>query len=123
MATKPPKIVTLPKSPNLHPDQVDGLDAVVLERVPQRVEPPHMFQVALLNDDYTPMEFVVAVIQEFFQKDRETATQIMLKIHLDGKGVCGVFSKDIAATKVDQVTEAARRNGHPLQCVSEPLPT
>ena len=75
----------------------------------------------ILNDDYTPMEFVVVVIQEFFNKDRETATGIMLKIHLDGKGVCGVFSKDVAATKVDQVTEAARKNGHPLQCVSEPI--
>ncbi len=80
-----------------------------------------MYQVVLLNDDYTPMEFVVLVIQEFFNKDLETATQIMLKIHLDGKGVCGVFSKDVAATKVDQVTETARKNGHPLQCICEPV--
>lgn len=80
-----------------------------------------MYQVVVLNDDYTPMEFVVMVIQEFFNKDRDTATQIMLKIHLDGKGICGVFSKDVAATKVDQVAEAARKNGHPLQCVSEPI--
>ena len=79
------------------------------------------YRVLLLNDDYTPMEFVVVVIQEFFNKDSDTATQIMLKIHLDGKGVCGVFSKDVAATKVDQVTEAARKSGHPLQCVSEPI--
>ena len=85
------------------------------------VKPPPMYQVLLLNDDYTPMEFVVVIIQEFFNKDRETATQIMLKIHLDGKGVCGVFSKDVAATKVEQVTEAARKHGHPLQCLSEPL--
>ncbi len=94
---------------------------MVLERRPAKVKPPQMYQVVLLNDDYTPMEFVVVIIQEFFNKDRETATQIMLKIHLDGKGVCGVFSKDVAATKVDQVTEAARKSGHPLQCVSEPL--
>jgi ATP-dependent Clp protease adaptor protein ClpS len=60
-------------------------------------------------------------IQEFFSKDRETATQIMLKIHLDGKGVCGVYSRDVAATKVDQVLEAAKQHGHPLQCVSEPV--
>lgn len=93
----------------------------MLERRTQKVTPPQMYQVVLLNDDYTPMEFVVVVIQEFFNKDREAATQIMLKIHLDGKGVCGVFSKDVAATKVDQVTEAARRHGHPLQCVSEPV--
>jgi ATP-dependent Clp protease adaptor protein ClpS len=93
----------------------------VVDRQVVKVDPPRMYQVILLNDDYTPMEFVVVVIQEFFNKDRETATQIMLKIHLDGKGVCGVFSKDVAATKVDQVTEAARKHGHPLQCISEPL--
>jgi ATP-dependent Clp protease adaptor protein ClpS len=101
------------------PDDGDG--AVVLERRTEKVKPPQMYQVVLLNDDYTPMEFVVVVIQEFFNKDRETATQIMLKIHLDGKGVCGVYSKDVAATKVDQVTEAAKKSGHPLQCVSEPV--
>ena len=78
-----------------------------------------MYQVVMLNDDYTPMEFVVLVLQEFFNKDREAATQIMLKIHLDGKGVCGVFSKDVAATKVELVLAAARRAGHPLQCIME----
>ena len=99
----------------------DGQGAVVVERRTQRTKPPRMYQVVMLNDDYTPMEFVVVVIQEFFNKDRETATQIMLKIHLDGKGVCGVYSRDVAATKVDQVLEAAKQHGHPLQCVSEPV--
>ena len=80
-----------------------------------------MYQVVMLNDDYTPMEFVVMVLQQFFGKDRETATQIMLKIHLDGKGVCGVFTKDVAASKVDQVMDAANQAGHPLQCLSEPI--
>ena len=75
----------------------------------------------MLNDDYTPMEFVVFVIQQFFGRDLETATQIMLKIHLDGRGVCGVYSKDVAVTKVDQVLDAAAKAGHPLQCVSEPV--
>ena len=75
----------------------------------------------MLNDDYTPMEFVVFVIQQFFGRDLETATQIMLKIHLDGRGVCGVYSKDVAATKVDKVLDAAAKAGHPLQCVSEPV--
>ena len=123
MATKLPKNPTSPSVPGYNPQKVDGDDGgtVVLERRPQKTEPPQMYQVAVLNDDYTPMEFVVMVIQEFFNKDRETATQIMLKIHLDGKGVCGVFSKDVAATKVDQVTEAARKHGHPLQCLSEPI--
>src|SRR5450830_1781309 len=101
MATKSPVI---PKVPLVQePDRDEG-GAVVLERRTQKTKPPQMYQVVLLNDDYTPMEFVVVVIQEFFNKDRETATQIMLKIHLDGKGICGVFSKDVAATKVDQVT-------------------
>ena len=102
------------------PDRDDG-NSVVLERRTQRTKPPQMFQVLMLNDDFTPMEFVVLVLQEFFSKDRESATQIMLKIHLDGKGVCGVYSKDVAATKVDQVLEAARKSGHPLQCVAEPI--
>ena len=94
---------------------------VVLERRTQRVQPPQMYQVVMLNDDYTPMEFVVVVIQEFFGKDLEAATQIMLKIHLDARGVCGVYCKDIAATKVDQVLDAAHKAGHPLKCVSEPV--
>src|SRR5574343_2077912 len=110
--------------PTLPPDltkTTDGGDAVVLERRAQRVQPPQMYQVVMLNDDYTPMEFVVVVIQEFFGKDLEAATQIMLKIHLDGRGVCGVYSRDVAATKVDQVMDAAKKAGHPLQCVSEPI--
>ena len=102
------------------PDADDG-NSVVLERRTQKTQPPQMYQVVMLNDDFTPMEFVVMVLQEFFSKDREQATQIMLKIHLDGKGVCGVYSKDVAATKVDQVAEAAKKHGHPLQCLSEPL--
>ena len=92
-----------------------------MERRTQRTKPPQMYQVVMLNDDYTPMEFVVFVIQQFFGRDIETATQIMLKIHLDGRGVCGVYSKDVAATKVDQVLDAAAKAGHPLQCVSEPV--
>jgi ATP-dependent Clp protease adaptor protein ClpS len=120
MATKSPKTPANPSVPSYKPENDDG-GTVVLERRPQKTKPPQMYQVVVLNDDYTPMEFVVMVIQEFFNKDRETATQIMLKIHLDGKGVCGVFSKDVAATKVDQVTEAARKHGHPLQCLSEPI--
>ena len=101
--------------------QEDSDGTVVLERRTQKTRPPPMYQVLMLNDDYTPMEFVVIVIQEFFGKDLETATQIMLKIHLDGRGVCGVFSRDVAATKVDQVLDAANKAGHPLQCISEPV--
>ena len=121
MATRKPKIPGAPP-PNLTPTrQPDGGDSVVLERVPEKVKPPQMHQVLMLNDDFTPMEFVVLVIQEFFGKDREAATQIMLKIHLDGKGVCGVYSHEIAETKVTQVMDAAQNSGHPLQAVSEPV--
>jgi ATP-dependent Clp protease adaptor protein ClpS len=116
MASKIPKKPDLPASP----PGVGSDDSVVLERRTQKVKPPQMFQVVLLNDDFTPMEFVVYVIQEFFSKDRETATQIMLKIHLEGKGIC-VYSRDVASTKVDQVTQASREAGHPLQCLSEPV--
>ena len=109
--------------PGIPPQRTKDDDggSVVLERRTQKTQPPQMYQVVMLNDDFTPMEFVVVVIQEFFNKDRETATQIMLKIHLDGKGVCGVYSRDVAATKVDQVLDAAKQAGHPLQCVSEPI--
>lgn len=73
----------------------------------------------MLNDDYTPMEFVVVVLQKFFGKGREQATQIMLKVHHEGRGVCGVYPRDLAATKVDQVSQYARQHQHPLQCVME----
>jgi ATP-dependent Clp protease adaptor protein ClpS len=118
MATKSP--VNPPVPPVRQPDRDDD-GSVVLQRRTQKAQPPQMYQVVMLNDDYTPMEFVVVVIQEFFGKDLEAATQIMLKIHLDGKGVCGVYSRDVAATKVDQVLEAANKAGHPLKCVSEPV--
>jgi ATP-dependent Clp protease adaptor protein ClpS len=118
MVTKTPKI-TAPKLPSVTEGDSDG--TVVLERRTQKTKPPSMYQVVMLNDDYTPMEFVVIVIQEFFSKDLAAATQIMLKIHLDGRGVCGVYSRDVAATKVDQVLDAAHKAGHPLQCISEPV--
>ncbi len=97
----------------------DNDHATLLERQERKTEPPPLYQVVLLNDDYTPMEFVVGVIQQFFGKGREQATQIMLKVHREGKGVCGVFPRDLAATKVDQVTEYSRQHQHPLQCVME----
>ena len=116
MANEKPIPPAPPVAP-LTPD--DGQGSVVAERRVAKTEPPRMFQVVLLNDDYTPMEFVVMVLQEYFKRDLETATQIMLKIHHDGRGVCGVFTKDVAATKVELVLAAARRGGHPLQCIME----
>jgi ATP-dependent Clp protease adaptor protein ClpS len=82
-------------------------------------KPPPMYQVVMYNDDYTPMEFVVEVLQTFFALPRERATQIMLKVHTEGRGVCGIYPKDVAASKVEQVTEYSRRHQHPLQCAME----
>ncbi|WP_137937787.1 ATP-dependent Clp protease adapter ClpS [Chitinivorax sp. B] len=84
-----------------------------------KLKPPAMYKVVLLNDDYTPMEFVVLILQQFFHMGREQATRVMLKVHTEGRGICGIFPKDIAATKVDQVLECAREHQHPLQCVME----
>ena len=108
-----------PPAPPLKPGKDEGEGAVVVERQTQKTEPPRLYQVLLLNDDFTPMEFVVMVLQEFFRHDLDTATQIMLKIHHEGRGVCGVFTKDVAATKVELVLAASRRAGHPLQCIME----
>ena len=97
----------------------DGQGAAIAEKEALALEPPRLYQVVMLNDDYTPMEFVVYVLQEHFRHDIETATQIMLKIHHEGRGVCGVYTKDVAATKVELVLAAARQAGHPLQCILE----
>jgi ATP-dependent Clp protease adaptor protein ClpS len=94
-------------------------DGTVLEAKKSKVKPPPLFKVILLNDDYTPMEFVVAVLQTFFGMTREKATQVMLKVHREGMGVCGVYPRDIATTKVEQVTAYAHKHQHPLQCVME----
>ena len=112
---------TPPAQPPLPPQprREGGDGAVVAERKAAKTKPPQLFQVVMLNDDYTPMEFVVMVLQQYFQRDTDTATLIMLKIHHEGRGVCGVYTKDVAATKVELVLTAARRDGHPLQCIME----
>ena len=90
-----------------------------MEAKKAKAKTPPMFKVMLLNDDYTPMDFVVMVIQQFFSLSREKATQIMLKVHREGAGVCGVYPRDVAATKVDQVMAFAHQHQHPLRCVME----
>jgi ATP-dependent Clp protease adaptor protein ClpS len=89
---------------------------------PERVKPklPRMYKVLLLNDDYTPMEFVVDCIVTFFNKTNEQANQLMLKVHTEGKAICGVYPQDIAETKVSLVMDYANQSQHPLQCVVEP---
>ena len=94
-------------------------DSTVLETKRNRLAPPPLYTVLLLNDDFTPMDFVVEVLQRFFSMDREQAMQIMLKVHREGRGVCGVYPRDVAATKVEQVLNFARENQHPLACIME----
>lgn len=94
-------------------------NGTVLEAKKAKVKSPPMFKVMLLNDDYTPMDFVIIVLQQFFSLSREKATQIMLKVHREGAGVCGVFPRDVAATKVEQVMGFALQHQHPLRCVME----
>ena len=105
-----------------HQGQQDHGDlerTTVLDKESEYLDPPPKYRVLLLNDDYTPMEFVVAVLQRFFGMSPEKATRVMLEVHQKGQGVCGVFPKDIAATKVELVSGFSRRHQHPLQCVME----
>ena len=96
----------------------DDLGLAVEQAKPEIKRPP-MFKVLLINDDYTPMEFVVHVLETFFAMDRPTATQIMLNVHSKGKGLCGIFTRDIAETKVAQVNDYSRQHEHPLLCTME----
>ncbi|MBL4763382.1 MAG: ATP-dependent Clp protease adapter ClpS [Gammaproteobacteria bacterium] len=97
----------------------EDLGGLALEEAKPKVKKPPLFRVVLINDDYTPMEFVVYILENFFNMNREKATQIMLHVHTRGKGICGVFSFDIAETKVTQVNDYARENQHPLLCELE----
>jgi ATP-dependent Clp protease adaptor protein ClpS len=96
-----------------------GPNTSVITKVKPKTKRPNLYRVLILNDDYTPMEFVVHVLEKFFQKDVEAATQIMLHVHHHGIGECGVFTYEIAETKVTQVMDFARKHQHPLQCVME----
>ncbi|WP_419897147.1 ATP-dependent Clp protease adapter ClpS [Roseomonas sp. USHLN139] len=97
----------------------DGSNTGVVVKTRTRTRKPAMYKVLMLNDDYTPMEFVVHVLERFFQKNREEATRIMLHVHRRGVGVCGVYTYEVAETKVTQVMDLARQNQHPLQCTIE----
>jgi ATP-dependent Clp protease adaptor protein ClpS len=99
-------------------DEGEGQTGVVTKTRP-KTKKPSLYRVLLLNDDYTPMEFVILILEEVFNKSREDATRIMLHVHNQGVGECGVFPYEVAETKVTRVMDAARRNQHPLQCVME----
>jgi ATP-dependent Clp protease adaptor protein ClpS len=111
-----------PQQPPARREDGNGNDegrtgALTLTRV--RTKKPSMYKVLMLNDDYTPMEFVVDVLQHIFQKNREEATKIMLHVHQKGVGICGVYTYEVAETKVTQTVDYARKNQHPLQCTLE----
>ena len=99
-------------------DSSDNFGSAVLEKEPEVKEPP-LYQVVLINDDYTPMEFVVLVLIQIFRMNQEQATQVMLHVHQKGVGVCGVYTYEVAETKVMQVLDAARKHEHPLKCTME----
>ena len=97
----------------------EDIGGLALEEAKPKLKKPPLYRVVLMNDDYTPMEFVVYILENFFTMNREKATQIMLHVHTKGKGICGVFSYDIAETKVTQVNDYSRENQHPLLCQLE----
>lgn len=96
-----------------------GNGTAVITRTKTRLKRPSLYRVLLLNDDYTPMDFVIHVLERFFQKNREDATRIMLHVHNHGVGECGIYTYEVAETKVTQVMDFARQHQHPLQCVME----
>ena len=100
-------------------NQRDGGTGLVVEITRPRLKKPPMYKVLMLNDDYTPMEFVIMILEKLFRMDHEQAVQVMLNVHQKGKGVCGVFPHEVAQTKVAQVLDLARQNEHPLQCSME----
>ncbi len=104
---------------NRAPGNNNGPSTAVITKVKPKTKRPNLYRVLILNDDYTPMEFVVHVLEKFFNKDVEAATKIMLHVHHHGIGECGVFTYEIAETKVTQVMDFARKHQHPLQCVME----
>jgi len=94
-------------------------DGVAVEEAKPKLKRPPLYNVVLLNDDFTPMEFVVHILEHFFGLNREQSVRVMLLVHTEGKGVCGTFSREIAETKVSQVNDYSRENQHPLLCVME----
>ncbi len=99
------------------PEHQDG--GLLLEEAKPKLKKPPMYQVVLMNDDYTPMDFVISILEGFFGMNRERAIKVMLNVHNNGKGICGVFGRDIAETKVAQVNDYSRTHDHPLMCTLE----
>jgi ATP-dependent Clp protease adaptor protein ClpS len=123
-SSDPQSVSIASSSPRMASDEnrsggTGGPATSVITKVKPKTKRPNLYRVLILNDDYTPMEFVVHVLEKFFQKDVEAATKIMLHVHHHGIGECGIFTYEIAETKVTQVMDFARKHQHPLQCVME----
>jgi ATP-dependent Clp protease adaptor protein ClpS len=118
-AGQPPKAARDPKREGDGGGSKSGTETIVRPKTKQKTQRPNLYRVLLLNDDYTPMEFVVLVLQDVFNKTREEATRIMYHVHQKGVGECGIYPYEVAETKVTRVMDTARKNQHPLQCVME----
>ena len=114
-----PSVASGSQAPPERPGQPDRQGDLAVEEARPKLRQPSMYKVLMLNDDYTPMDFVVEVLETFFAMDREKATRIMLTVHTEGRAVCGVYPRDIAETKAAQVVDYARENQHPLMCQVE----
>jgi ATP-dependent Clp protease adaptor protein ClpS len=119
MNTQPTRLAAPPRNRPGPPDNGNKGRTDVVTKTRPKTKKPSLYKVLILNDDYTPMEFVVLVLEHFFNKDREAATRIMLHVHQKGVGICGVYTFEVAETKVAQVMDFARQHQHPLQCTME----
>jgi ATP-dependent Clp protease adaptor protein ClpS len=115
----PKRSVRLANDDRKHKNDQGGPGTAVISKTRPQTKRPNLYRVLLLNDDYTPMEFVVHVLERFFNKDHDTAQRIMMHVHQQGIGECGVFTYEVAETKVTQVMDFARKHQHPLQCIME----
>lgn len=114
-------VIQQPREPRMSKEEQDSSGGLALDESKPELKQPALFKVVLINDDYTPMEFVVEVLEVFFRMNREQATHVMLTVHTQGKGVCGIFTRDIAETKAAQVNQHAKESQHPLLCEIEAL--
>lgn len=112
-------VLRLQSGDRKYSDDGNGFDAGLATRTRTKVKRPSLYRVLLLNDDYTPMEFVVAILQQVFNRDQDDAIRIMMQVHNHGVGECGIYPYEVAESKVTMVMDAARKNQHPLQCVME----
>lgn len=114
-------VIHPPRQSRMSKEEEDSSGGLALDESKPELKQPALFKVVLINDDYTPMEFVVEVLEMFFRMNREQATHVMLTVHTQGKGVCGIFTRDIAETKAAQVNQYGREKEHPLLCEIEAL--